>query len=91
MGNAGARDAEWFEMLLTRKIAPWAFARGEPFRTIAALELLGVLVGLMVLMAEGTYKGELAGLITLSCGTDNQSNSYLLDKMLTTKYPRGQC
>ena len=28
-------------------------------------------------------------MITLSCGTDNQSNSYLLDKMLTTKYPLG--
>ena len=88
-GNAGARNAEWFAVSLTRKTAPWAFARGEPFRTIAALELLGVLVGLMVLVPEGTYRGELAGLITLSCGTDNQSNSYLLDKMLTTKYPLG--
>ena len=41
------------------------------------------------MVPEGSYKGELAGLITLSCGTDNQSNSYLLDKMLTTKYPLG--
>ena len=27
--------------------------------------------------------------MTLSCGTDNQGNSYLLDRMLTTKYPLG--
>ena len=29
------------------------------------------------------------GLATLSCGTDNQGNSYLLDKLMTTKYPLG--
>lgn len=28
-----------------------------------------------------------AATITLSCGTDNQGNSYLLDRMLTSKYP----
>jgi hypothetical protein len=36
------RDAEWFSLTLTRATAPWAYARGDPFRTIAALELLGV-------------------------------------------------
>ena len=25
----------------------------------------------------------------MTCGTDNQGNSYLLDKLLTTKYPLG--
>ena len=88
-GNATSKEAEWFAVTLTRKTAPWAFARGEPFRTIAALELLGVLVGLMVLVPEGVHGGDLAALISLTCGTANQSNSYLLDKMLTTKYPLG--
>ena len=86
-GNAGTKDAEWFAVSLTRKTAPWAFARGEPFRTIAALELLGILVGVMILIPESTPRGEISGLLTLSCGTDNQSNTYLLDKLLTTKYP----
>ena len=27
------------------------------------------------------------GLATLTCGTDNQGNSFLLDKLMTTKYP----
>ena len=45
----------------------------------------------MVLVPEGTYKGELAGLITVSCGTDNQSDFYLLKEKLTTKYPLGIC
>ena len=51
--------------------------------------LLGSLVGLMVLVPEGDPRGEAAATLTLSCGTDNQGNSYLLDRMLTTKYPLG--
>ena len=87
-GGLKASDAPWFSVQLTRATAPWAFARGEPFRTIASLELLGTLVGLVVLVPEGEgYRGETAGSITLSCGTDNAGNSYLLDRMLTTKYP----
>merc|ERR1739841_443994 len=81
------RDAPWFAVKLTRANAPWAFARGEPFRTIASLELLGALVGLMVLVPEGEARGDDAAFVTLSCGTDNRGNSYLLDRMITTKYP----
>ena len=29
------------------------------------------------------------GTIALTCGTDNQGNMYLMDKLLTTKYPLG--
>ena len=81
-------EAEWFAVSLNRVNAPWAFAKGEAFRTIASLELLGALVGLMVLVPEGD-RGEAAGTLTLSCGTDNRGNSFLLDKMLTTRYPLG--
>ena len=42
----------------------------------------------MVLVPEGeAFRGETSASISLSCGTDNQGNSYLLDRMLTTKYP----
>ena len=67
----------------------WAFARGEPFRTIASLELPGSLVGLMVLVPATAPRGDISAVISLSCGTDNQGNSHLLDRMLTTKYPLG--
>ena len=83
-----AKEASCFSVQLTRATAPWAFARGEPFRTIASLELIGTLVGLMVLVPEGeAFRGETSATITLTCGTDNQGNAYLLDRMLTTKYP----
>ena len=84
-------EAPWFSVKLARQTAPWAFARGEPFRTIATLELLGALLGVMVLLpiAEFSEGAASAGLVTLSCGTDNQGNSHLLDRLMTTKYPLG--
>ena len=43
----------------------------------------------MVLVPEGENQGDACGLLGMSCGTDNQGNSFLLDRMLTTKYPPG--
>ena len=83
------QEAPWFSVTLTRATAPWAYARGEPFRTIASLELLGSLVSLMVLVPERAAKGDTSALITLTSSTDNQGNSFLLDKLLTTRYPLG--
>jgi hypothetical protein len=88
-GGCKTSEAPWFSVALTRATAPWAFARGEPFRTIASLELLGSLVGLMVLVPRTDPRGETSAVLSLSCGTDNQGNSHLLDRMLTTKYPLG--
>ena len=68
-----ACEAEWFSLTLTRASAPWAYARGDPFRTIAALELLGVLVSLVVLVPVGRRGGEVSGLISLTCSTEPAS------------------
>ena len=88
-GASSTKDAAWFAVKLDRRNAPWAFARGEAFRTVASLELLGVLVGVMVLMPEVPFDAESIGTITLTCGTDDQGNMFLTDKLLTTKYPLG--
>ena len=89
MNGLNTKEAPWFSVRLTRKTAPWAFARGDPFRTIAALELLGALVGVIVLLPPTRFDRSRAttGLITIGCGTDSQGNTFLLDKLLTTKYP----
>ena len=36
------QKARWFSVALTPQSAPWAYAKGVPFRTIAALELCNV-------------------------------------------------
>ena len=87
-GVARTKQADWFAVSLNRRNAPWAFQKGEAFRTIASLELLGVLVGLMVLVPEGDRDlRDAKGLLTCSCGTDNLGNTYIMDRLMTTKYP----
>ena len=89
LGAATTKEAKWFAVKLDRRNAPWSSARGEAFRTIASLELLGALVGVMALMPVEEFETEALGSVTMTCGTDNQGNSFLLDKLLTTKYPLG--
>ena len=88
-GDGNTREAEWFSLTLTRATAPWAYARGDPFRTIASLELLGTLVSLVLLVPVEERRGDASALISMTCSTDNQGNSFLLDRLLTTRYPLG--
>jgi hypothetical protein len=71
---------------LTRKTAPWAYLKGDPFRSIASLELMGVLLALMVFGPEAKWSRQ-GGLITLSAYTDNAGNSHVLRKFASSKYP----
>ena len=87
--SENTKDAEWFSITLTRATAPWAYARGDPFRTIASLELLGSLVSLVLLVPVEDRRCDTSALITMTCSTDNQGNSFLLDRLLTTRYPLG--
>ena len=45
----------------------------------------------MVLLPEGEWSraSGSTGFITLGCGTDNRGNTFLLDGLLTTKFPLG--
>ena len=56
---------------MDRAWAPWAFAKGDPKKVIAALELLAAL-------PEG---------VAIRGYTDSKSNEALLKKAMTTKYP----
>ena len=90
-------EARWFKVELGRATAPWAYKRGEPFRVIAALELLGTLLSIKVLMQDataGTAAGAAAGTaakafgrISAGASTDNQGNRFILNKLMTTKFP----
>ena len=47
------------------------------------------MVSLMGLLPVAEGNSATVGLASLTCGTDNQGNHYLLDKLMTTKYPLG--
>ena len=46
-------------------------------------------MSVMVLMPVADASSATTGLATFKCGTDNQGNSFLLDKLMTTKFPLG--
>jgi hypothetical protein len=54
--------ARWFSLALMRRTAPGAFSRGEPFRTIAALEPFASLVSLMVVFEAAKRERPLVAL-----------------------------
>jgi hypothetical protein len=78
-------DASWISFKLDKVVAPWAYAAGEPFRSIAAIELYTTLVTVMALCKDGDD-----GLLELSSVeglTDNRGNSFAVGRMLSTKFP----
>jgi hypothetical protein len=78
--------ARWFSTRLDRKNSPWVFVKGEPFKVIASLELLAITVAIMVFLPNAEWR-EAAGRLTLTAFTDNQANSYVLDKYMSTAFP----
>ena len=54
---------------------------------IAALELLASLLGLMLLVPDVASDESLVGSVGFAASTDNQGNSRLVEKHMTTKLP----
>ncbi len=84
--QGGTWEAKWFSMQLTRKNAPWAFLKGEPFRNISSLELMAVLVA-VIFFGEKMSRHRTRGAMRLSGTTDNLGNCYVLQRLLSCKFP----
>ena len=85
-GGKRPEEARWFSVKVTRRVCPWLYLKGEPFRTIAAAELLAVTVAVVVFGKEADWKGA-DGRFAISGFTDNSSNTFVVDKFLSTKFP----
>ena len=80
------KHARWFSFRLNRRSAAWAYLKGDPFRSIATLELIGVLAAVMVLAPDAEWsKGD--SLVTLTALTDNLGNAHVLKKFGSSKFP----
>ena len=78
-------EARWFSVELNKTSAPWAFSRGEPFRTIASLELFATLL-CIVAFGDQWPRGA-GGSIMLRGITDNQGNQAVMSRLMTSKFP----
>ncbi len=84
-GNIDLSRSQWFALKLDKASAPWAYYRGQPFRAIAALEALAVLVGYL---AFGTSHAHHHDALAMVPGfTDNRGNKYVLTHLQTTRFP----
>ena len=84
-GGVQPRMARWFAVTLTRANAAWAFSKGEPFRTIASLELFGTL--LCVMIFSSAWRTSSTGRIRVTGATDNRGNSQALPRLMSSKFP----
>ncbi|CAE8670254.1 unnamed protein product, partial [Polarella glacialis] len=79
------KTARWFSVRVTKVMAPWLFEKGHGSRTIAASELLASLFCILAFLPG--EPDPLAGELVLTGVTDNQGNAFIVNKMLTTKWP----
>ena len=85
IGGRRPAEARWFSVSLTKATAPWAFSRGEPYRTIAALELFGTL--LCILAFSDQWPRSAKGRAMIAGSTDNQGNAWVLSRLMSSKFP----
>jgi hypothetical protein len=84
-GGEDPRRARWYAIELTEDDIPWAYSRGDPFKAISALEMLGTLLCLIIFNPKPQGHGR--GTIALTASGDNRSNGFSLDRFASTKYP----
>jgi len=80
-----ASRARWFALELDRRSAPWAYARGEPFRSVAALELFATLLSFVLFAPQ--WPTAARGSIGLTGITDNLGNTFAVGRLMTPKFP----
>ena len=85
-GGVPQCQARWFSFKLNRRNAAWAYLKGDPFRSLATLELIGVLAAVMVLSPDAKW-AEGDSTVTLTALTDNLGNAHVLKKFGSSRYP----
>jgi len=88
-GKLDKGASRWFSVELTKDTAPWAYERdGQPFRVIAALEAMASLVSFVLFApAPRAQSGPATVVTVLPEFTDNRGNTFVLNGLMTTKYP----
>ncbi len=75
----------WFSFTLDKECAPWAYSRGLPFRSIAALEAVGVLVALIAFSKYLVADADV--LYCMPAISDNKGNQYAISRLQSSRFP----
>ena len=85
-GDKTTMESRWFSVRLSRKTAPWACLRGDPFRSIASLELVAVLLALLAFGDNPDWQDGRRSM-TITGVTDNAGKFHVLGWFGASKYP----
>ncbi|CAJ1332305.1 unnamed protein product [Effrenium voratum] len=85
-GGRATAEARWFSLKLTRKTAPWAYVKGEPFRVIASLELIATTVAVCI-FGPGSQWRDSVGELVVQGFTDSLVNTHVIDHYMSTAFP----
>ena len=87
-GGVGTMGARWFSVKLGKEEVPWLFTKGHSSRTIASSELLATMLAIFLFIPIPVGDpGPLKGLTHCRGLTDNQGNSFVVAKLMTTTFP----
>ena len=76
-------ECHWFAERISHLEAPWFHMAGQSYRSIASLELLATLIGVVVFKSAPFTHAN----FVCSAATDNRGNSHLTSRWLTTSFP----
>jgi hypothetical protein len=86
--DKGTKESRWFSTKLTVEQAPWIFEKCHSSRTIASTELLSTLLAVYLFVPIPEEDPlPTSGVIYCQGVTDNQTNSYVVAKLMTTSFP----
>ena len=88
-GGKPTLESRWFSVRLTAQDCPFLFAKGHGSRTIAASELMATLIAVHLFVEVPTENTAAANRGMTHCQgvTDNQGNSFVISRFMTTKFP----
>ncbi|CAJ1331623.1 unnamed protein product, partial [Effrenium voratum] len=85
-GGRATAEARWFSLKLTRKTAPWAYVKGEPFRVIASLKLIATTIAVCI-FGPGSQWRDSVGELVVQGFTDSLVNTHVIDHYMSTAFP----
>jgi hypothetical protein len=86
-GNIDKSKSKWFSFELTETQAPWAYSKGEPYKTISALELLATTVGMTIFEKDILNDMDGDSIVQVTGHTDSQVSSNVLARGMSTSFP----
>ena len=86
-GSVDKAASPWFMLELKKETAPWAYEKGEPYRSIMALELFATTVAVALLGPKLLAGRPAQGQVVLPSLADNLGSTHVISKGTSSKYP----